>query len=250
MSDLNEAFDVSIFEFPENVGLASCIINSLQEFSKDNDYLLILEDDIQLIDDQVINDIKFQFESCNFTGHINLWQPPGRQIENTISTGQHMWCWGWAADAELIREFIRSTEIELSKLDLFYLDFFGFDFVNHLYVNLTHRKKTWAIFYYIFLYKNKTDILNFNVSRVREISNCGTNRRQTIFAKFEKYSINLIEFLPFPLPSNVRYQIMFLLDLRLIQNCKKLVAILFFGSEITRIKRDITKNKLKIKRKN
>jgi hypothetical protein len=210
---LSCSFDLAIYTYKKNVGLAASILNALEAFSNQADVIIVLEDDIQLKFDTVLQDVIDIFEG-NFKGHVNMWQPVGSNDCSTINTGQHMWCWGWAADIGTINEFLSTKDLTLNTKNLFQLSRWGLDFLNHLVVNLQDKKKTWAIFYYIFLMKSNSKIYNFPGTLTAEISNNGTNRKQNIFFNITKNinNIFLLSLSWFYMKPNIRYEASFFMN--------------------------------------
>lgn len=211
---LSLIYKVSIYRYKNNVGLANAIISSLRKFNSDGQVTIVLEDDIVLLDENLVSDISSLYGELGFRGHYNLWQPNGCSKHDTITAGRHMFCWGWAADSQTIRSFTEMDELKVSLSKFLKLDFLGLDFSNHLFVNFTQKKRTWAIFYYLYIYQNNIEIYNPKKTRSAEISVSGTNRKENIFfGASEKLTRFLLNFLP-PCNVSIRYQLGFLLDVR------------------------------------
>lgn len=207
-------YEVCIYTFSKNVGLASAIINGLRKLANFNGPTVILEDDIVLLDNTVIRNVQSLFSS-GFAGHVNLWQPIGFSSTELISYGKYMWCWGWAIDHETLQKFLETTELRLHVSDIYEMGCWGFDFINHLMVNISGDKKTWAIFYFIFILVTKCAVYNFKVAKTAEVSTFGTNRKSSIFRRVITATNNFLarSVLIVPLHPNTRYKLMFTLNL-------------------------------------
>lgn len=211
---LSTLYSLRIYKFSSNVGLASAIYNGLRFFNSKTMPTMILEDDLVLIDEKTIHRVAKIFKA-GFKGHVNLWQPNGYYNSDIICTGRHMWCWGWAADPQTLEYFLQYKDYEVRFRDSVKLSIWGFDFINHLVVNLNNKKRTWAVYYYIFVFLNDVKIYNFRKSKVLEVSTWGTNRK-TSFLRNQIHKINESMLFVLNLKSmspNKRYKYTFFLNL-------------------------------------
>ena len=204
---LNDKYKVVIYKFSRNVGLACAIMSGLKICSSYQWPTMVLEDDIVLLDNMVVQNV-CQIYKDGFEGHINLWQPVGFYITDSICNGSHMWCWGWAIDHKTLSSFLSTTSFNLKDTHLLKLASWGYDFINHLIVNFDRQKQTWAIFYYVFILTNCHSIYNFSRARAVEASVDGTNRKSSKLRNVIN-KINHLLVRPFLMRSlhpNIRYR--------------------------------------------
>ena len=243
---LNQKYEVRIYRFSENIGLASAIINGLRNSISIQCPTVVLEDDLVLLDDFVIQNIHEIYKD-GFEGHINLWQPSGFYSADSICFGNHMWCWGWAVDHKTLVKFLDTRNFSLNFMHLIRLASWGFDFINHLVVNFKKEKQTWAIFYYIFIFTQCCAIYNFPRAKTAEVSVSGTNRRTSKLRKVgNKVNDFFLEmFLKKPLHPNIRYKLTFSLNLLLpFRFLRSLTQILLYRRRLCRFAMEVKPHQL------
>ena len=145
----------------KNYGLANIIENSLDELVKIYESIIVLEDDLRISSNFIffMSEALDHYKDNKKFFHINGWAPSNLASigESKMILTKMMYCWGWATWSNRWIEYRSSKEIKkknyLNFLDLLKFDYFGI--AGHYYqlnMNWKSRKKTWAIFWQLYIW--------------------------------------------------------------------------------------------------
>jgi hypothetical protein len=172
---------VTIIEREKNWGLANSIIDGVTQIVNEYGKVIILEDD--LITSPYF--LKFMNEALEFyedkkkVWHVSSWNYPiDRQGLSDTFLWRIMNCWGWATWADRWQYFekdVNKTISEFSKDDIkkFDLDS-GSGFWSQVIANKEERINSWAIFWYVTIFKKDGLCLNSTQPFVKNIGHDGS----------------------------------------------------------------------------
>lgn len=179
----NNILSFSFVQSSENLGLRTSILNGLDSAFSEVDSLIILEDDLYLHSqflDQMTRLLKC-YERDQSIGHINGWsnfQVLPFSSNNQIVRTSMMYCWGWATWKDRWYGFRASNVWEIRKFNLVekfkYDYFFMARLIHQLTINWSGKKKTWAVFWYLYLRLNKLKCIGYNYSLSTNEGNDGS----------------------------------------------------------------------------
>lgn len=160
----------------KNCGLASTIENNLDELAKIYDSIIVLEDDLCISKNLIflMSNLLDYFEEDKRIFHINAWAPPNLSyfMGSKIVLTKMMYCWGWATWSNRWIEYRKSETIKkkeyLNFFKLLKFDYFGL--AGHYYqlnMNWKLKKKTWAIFWQLYMWSKNYYCLSISKSITR-----------------------------------------------------------------------------------
>lgn len=145
----------------KNYGLANIIENSLDELVKTYESIIVLEDDLCISSNFIffMSEALDHYKDNKKIFHINGWAPSNLAsiAKSKIILTKMMYCWGWATWSNRWIEYRSSKEIKkknyLKFFDLLKFDYFGIaGHYQQLNMNWKSRKKTWAIFWQLYIW--------------------------------------------------------------------------------------------------
>ena len=159
----------------KNYGLANIIENSLDSLVKKYDSIIILEDDLRVSKNFIIlmSQLLDQFKSNKKIYHINGWAPSNfsNMTASKIILTKMMYCWGWATWSDRWIKYRKFKMIKkknyLNFFNLLKFDYFGL--AGHYYqlnMNWKLKRKTWAIFWQLYIWSRNHYCLSLSKSIV------------------------------------------------------------------------------------
>jgi hypothetical protein len=204
IDNINGFKKVTVIKREKNWGLADSIIDGVTKIVNEYGKIIVLEDD--LITSPYF--LKFMNEALEFykdekkVWHISGWNYP---IETSGLNNVFLWrlmnCWGWATWAnrwEYYEKDVYKTMQEFSKDDIKRFNLDGVeDFFGQVTANYEKKINTWAIFWYVTIFKKNGLCLNPTQTFVENIGNdaSGTNCGKTDIFTSRLSSLNNIQFL-------------------------------------------------------
>lgn len=204
LNSLDNFKQVIITEQKVNLGLAKSIIQGINLVFERYDRIIVLEDDIVVSKHflKFMNDSLSFYEFNEIVWHISAWNYPISTdgLEDVFLT-RIMNCWGWATwkknwkyydnDSHKIISSFSKEEIRKFNVDGTY------DFWNQIILNNEGKIKTWAIFWYATIFKNKGLCVNPAQTTTLNIGfdNSGENTRSytSIKQKLNQNELHLIQ---------------------------------------------------------
>lgn len=158
-----------------NLGLAKTIEQTLDNISKSYQSMIVLEDDLR-ISNKFLEIMNYYLDKCKENKkiwHINGWSPYSLfKIKNhkMILTNM-MYCWGWATWSDRWIKYRNDSNIKnknyISFFQLLKFDYFGVAGHYHqLKMNWIGKRKTWAIFWQLYLWSKNFSCLSVSTSLV------------------------------------------------------------------------------------
>jgi hypothetical protein len=168
--------NIKLIKRDENWGLSNSIIHGVNEIVNRYGKIIVLEDDI--FTSKFF--LKFMNEAIEFyknekkVWHISGWNYPIKSIGlGDVYLWQFMNCWGWATWSDrwcYFEKDIIKISSEFSKTDIFRFNLYGVEnFWNQFLDNKKGRINTWAIFWYITIFKHNGLCLNPSKTFVQNI---------------------------------------------------------------------------------
>lgn len=185
---------VTVTKRQKNWGLANSIIEGVTKTVNEYGKIIVLEED--LVTSPYF--LKFMNEALEFykderkIWHISGWNYSikGDGLED-VFTWRAMNCWGWATwsgrwshydkDAQKIATTFSREEIKAFNIDGFYRDFWA-----QIKDNREKRIDTWAIFWYVTIFKNSGLCLNPVNTFVRNIGLDGSGENCINYDVYQK----------------------------------------------------------------
>ncbi len=175
---------VVIIEQKKNVGLANSIISGVTEIVNKYGKIIVLEDDLVTSPYflKFMNEALDFYENEKMVWHISGWNYP---INTDGLDDVFMWrlmnCWGWATWSDRWRHYEKNVVKvvnEFNKDDIYKFDIDGVgDFWNQIILNKKNKIDTWAIFWYVTIFKQGGLCVNSSKTFTTSIGNddSGTN---------------------------------------------------------------------------
>ena len=172
---------VTIIKREKNWGLADSIIDGVTKIVNKHGKIIVLEDDI--VTSPYF--LKFMNEALDFyegedkVWHISGWNYP---IDTNDLDDVFLWrlmnCWGWATWADKWKYYekdVDKTIKEFTKEDIKIFNLDGTeDFFGQVTANYEKKINTWAIFWYVTIFKNNGLCLNPTQTFVENIGHDGS----------------------------------------------------------------------------
>jgi hypothetical protein len=217
----NDIQSFKIFQSKVNIGLRKSIMTGVTKTLLNFDAVIVLEDDLELSENFLaeITHLLHIYAADDQVCHINAWSPPVLESAPTkIVTTNMMFCWGWATWSKKWNGFALHETFQAKRTNTFSAlraSFMGLAGLRRqLQLNDRGHIKTWAVYWYWYLYTNQKTCVGFNKSLVRNTGNDGTgencsnlknqNDFQSIFDGKIQFTLPLNEQAPL---SNMRYAI-------------------------------------------
>jgi hypothetical protein len=171
--------NIKIIERKNNFGLAKNITLGIDYVLKKNETVIVLEDDLRLSNFF----LKFMNDALKFYKNNNkIWHISGYNFnfnpsinEDTYTT-RLMLCWGWATWKKNWRYLKRKRSYFIKHFTTNEINQFNFENTYNFFNQIIKHKKTWAIFWYAIIFKNRGLCINPKLSLVRKNINFeGTN---------------------------------------------------------------------------
>ncbi len=182
IAETSEGFrSVTLVRRSKNFGLAANIIDGVSKTVSQYGKVIVLEDDIVTAPGflDYMNEALDKYSSQKSVWHISGWNYP----IDTDGIGDAFFvrimnCWGWATWDDRWKHFERDPATLPSKFDSrdrsrFNVDD-AHDFFAQIEANKAGRIKTWAIFWYAAIFRQKGLCLNPSRSLVTNIGHDGT----------------------------------------------------------------------------
>ncbi len=193
--------NLTINQRKRNIGCKENIISGLSECFKEYNSAIILEDDLVLdkfFIDFMINALE-RYKSKKKVFHISGYSFLDINPQKAVFT-RLMNCWGWATWSDRWTKLNTDPEKiinSFSKEDIFQFNIEGsHNFFRQLIENKFGISKTWAIFWYATIFKEKGLCLTPLSSLVNNIGNDGSGERFGKQLPQKKFRDNLINQLP------------------------------------------------------
>ena len=172
---------VTIIEREKNWGLANSIIDGVTKIVNEYGKIIVLEDD--LVTSPYF--LKFMNEALEFykdekkVWHISGWNYPIEiDGEEDVFFWRVMNCWGWATWSDRWQYFEKDVSKTIKKFSFKEVYQFNLDGYENFWAQVKDNRKgiidTWAIFWYVTIFKNNGLCLNPLVSFVRNIGRDGS----------------------------------------------------------------------------
>lgn len=165
-----------------NLGLRTSIMRGITSTLNEHDAVIVLEDDLQIHEKFLYNLERLLRDYKNDTKiyHINGWSPPtfGSSKSNRLVKTKMMFCWGWGTWSHKWKKFAKKEKFEkkdTNNLKAFVGDFMGLaGFRRQLRLNSQLRIRTWAVYWYWYLFLNRKICIGPRLSLVRNTGNDGS----------------------------------------------------------------------------
>lgn len=178
---INGFKDIQIIEREKNWGLANSIIKGVTDVLKNENKVIVLEDDIVTSPFflRFMNQALEVYEDKHKVMHISGYIFP---IDKTGLPETFFYrspsCWGWATWKRAWTHFERNVDEILNsfskdQIKRFNLDGY-FDFWLHIKQNKNNKINTWAIFWYASVFKKEGLCLHPSVSMTKNIGHDGS----------------------------------------------------------------------------
>lgn len=175
---------VTIFESEINNGLAASIINGVSNLLTNNDFVIVVEDDIVTSPYflNYMNRAKVEYLSNEKVMHVSGYMYPIKTegLPDTFFLCQAT-CWGWGTWRRAWNNFEKKPTEALNYIrennlkKSFNLEN-SYDFLDQIEKNISGEINTWAIFWYLCLFKNSGLGLHPKVSYCQNIGNDGSGQ--------------------------------------------------------------------------
>jgi hypothetical protein len=199
--------EIHIIESEANKGLANSIISGVTEVINKHGKIIVMEDDIVTSPyflkfmNKALNYYENESKVWHITGWNYLFYPDGKDDAFFWKT---MNCWGWGTWKDRWQYYEKNTDkliSELTQEDIFKLDVFGSTGMwDQVLSNKNGNINSWAIYWYVTIYKNNGLCLNPTESYVKNIGfdgtgvHCGANTNYNYVTLCEKdINFDLIE---------------------------------------------------------
>lgn len=153
--------DVHIVESDVNKGLAESIISGVTDVVNKHGKVIVLEDDIVTTPYFLtfMNDALNHYENENKVWHISGWNYPiNREGLSDTFLWRVMNCWGWSTWADRWSYFKKDPQGSLNSFSLDDIEHFNLDGAENFWLQVEQNSdgilNTWAIFWYITIFKH------------------------------------------------------------------------------------------------
>ncbi len=182
ISKINGFAKIKIYRSKKNLGLSKSIIDGINFVLKENDRIIVVEDDI--VTSPLF--LKFMNESLNkYEKNLKVWHvaghshlKPDEKEKQKVFFSYYMNCWGWATWKNRWKMFEKNPNKlinSFSKKDISEFDLEGSGlFWSQILKNASKKINTWAIFWYATIYIRKKLCCNPLKSYVRNIGMDGS----------------------------------------------------------------------------
>lgn len=172
---------ITVIKRDKNWGLADSIIDGVTKIVNEYGKIIVLEDD--LVTSPFF--LKFMNESLEFyknekkVWHISGWTYP---IQTTDMDDTFLWrtmnCWGWATWTDRWQHYEKNIDKAINEFSKYDIKRFNLDDVQNFWIQVILNKKgeinTWAIFWYITIFKKDGLCLNPSQTFVENIGHDGS----------------------------------------------------------------------------
>jgi len=167
---------ITVIEREKNWGLASSIIDGVTTIVNKYGKIIVLEDDLVTSPYFLtfMNDALEMYKDKEKVWHITGWN---YAVEANLLDDSFLWrlmnCWGWATWKDNWRYFeknVNKSILEFSKSDIKRFDLEGYEpYWKQVIANKNNEIDSWAVFWYISIFKANGLCLNPTVSFVKNI---------------------------------------------------------------------------------
>jgi len=184
IKSINGFKEINIINRDKNWGLADSIIDGVTKIINEFDRAIVMEDDLVSSPFflKYMNEALDYFKEIKDVYHISGWNYPFNDNQfDDVFLWRIMNCWGWATWADRWSIYKRNTKEtigEFTSMDIKKFNIDGAeDFWGQILANQDGKIKTWAIFWYATIYKNRGLCLNPSKSFIQNIGfdNSGTH---------------------------------------------------------------------------
>lgn len=161
--DRNELEFSAFHQATVNKGMRNSIFEGVTSTLKNFDAVIVLEDDLEL-HSEFLESMRFMLMTYSNEPqicHVNAWSPPTSNLYglNGLVKTQMMFCWGWGTWSEKWMDFAKSEKFDV-EIDLgfntFIGDFLGLaGFRRQIRMNNAKLIKTWAVYWYWYLFRKQ-----------------------------------------------------------------------------------------------
>lgn len=178
-----------------NQGLKQSIISGVSSVLRENDSLIVLEDDILVADvffdsmDHLLEEFKHHSEVMHINGYTNIVEE-----ECNYTLLFDMTCWGWATWADRWKYFESNPDrilmrlIEIGFKEFPYLHKY-LDRYHQLLTNHYHLNETWAILWQYSILLNGGCCVGISRSLTTNIGNDGSGEHKFEFNEIQKIGV-------------------------------------------------------------
>ena len=199
--------DITIVERDKNWGLADNIIDGVTKVVNQYGKIIVLEDDLVTSPYflRFMNDALEFYKDEKKVWHISGWNYP---IDTEGLDDVFLWrlmnCWGWATWANRWKHYeknIDRTIASFSRQDIHKFNLDGtHDFWSQVIANKRRKINTWAIFWYVTIFKNRGLCLNPSQTFIKNIGCDGSGAH---CSKLYSYSCQLSQKSKFNFTANI-----------------------------------------------
>ena len=178
---------IKIYRSKKNLGLSKSIIDGINFVLKENDKIIVVEDDIVTSPlflefmNESLSKYEKNFKVWHIAGHSHL--KPDEKEKQKVFFSYYMNCWGWATWKNRWKMFEKNPNKlinSFSKKDISKFDLEGSGlFWSQILKNANRKINTWAIFWYATIYIRKKLCCNPLKSYVRNIGMDGSGMHCT-----------------------------------------------------------------------
>ena len=182
ISKINGFAKIKIYRSKKNLGLSKSIIGGINFVLKENDRIIVVEDDIVTSPlflkfmNESLNKYKKNLKVWHIAGHSHL--KPDEKEKQKVFFSYYMNCWGWATWKNRWKMFEKNPNKlinSFSKKDIREFDLGGSGlFWSQILKNASRKINTWAIFWYATIFIRKKLCCNPLKSYVRNIGMDGS----------------------------------------------------------------------------
>lgn len=171
----------------ENLGLKNNILSGITEVLNKHKKIIVLEEDL-VVSETFLNYMNLALNK--YEEEKNVWHISGYSLDTLLNNNkgtyftQEMYCWGWATWIDRWENLDRNLENKLHESDqkiIKRFNFYGLNKNNHnqLILNDESIIKTWAIYWYQYIFLNDGLCLNPSKSLVKNMGFDGSGEHNS-----------------------------------------------------------------------
>ena len=191
---INSFKKVTIIERNKNWGLADSIIDGVTTIVNEYGRIIVLEDDLVTSPYFLtfMNEALDYYKDEKRVWHISGWNYP---IDNDELDDTFLWramnCWGWATWADRWKDYDKGAQkvvtlFSKDEIKAFNIDGYYKNFWAQVKDNRDQRINTWAIFWYVTIFKKNGLCLNPSKTFVQNIGNDGSGENCINYDFYQK----------------------------------------------------------------
>ena len=171
----------------ENLGIKNNILSGVTEVLNKHKKIIVLEEDL-VVSETFLNYMNLALNK--YVEEKNVWHISGYSMDTILNNNkgtyftQEMNCWGWATWIDRWEDLDKNIENKLHESDqktIKRFNFYGFNKNNHnqLILNDELKIKTWAIYWYQYIFLNGGLCLNPSKSLVKNMGFDGSGEHKS-----------------------------------------------------------------------